>query len=304
MARILPFLSDSHHEAPVSSLRMNAPITADIDDTLHQALVRRWLPPRARDAHKGDFGPLLVIGGGEGYSGAALLAAETALRCGAGVTRVACAPVTAAGLWLHRPELMACAVHGRAELQPLLSAARVVVAGPGLGRGDWARGLWPTIAEAGPRQVLDADGLNWLADNPQPHPARVLTPHPGEAARLLGWATTAVQADRLAAVQALQARHGGVVILKGAGSLIADDARVWRCPAGNPGMATPGMGDILAGLVGALLAQGLPLFEAAALAVSLHARAGDRVAARSGERGLLASDLWPALRALLNPDVI
>jgi len=282
---------------------MSIPTVTDIDDELHQALARRWLAPRARDAHKGDFGPLLVIGGAEGYSGAALLAAETALRAGAGVTTVACAPVTAAGLWLHRPELMARAVQARADLLPLLANARVVVAGPGLGRGDWARGLWPTIAEAGPAQVLDADGLGWLADNPQAHPARVLTPHPGEAARLLGCATAEVQADRLAAVRELQGRHGGVVILKGAGTLVADAARVWRCPAGNPGMATPGMGDILAGLTGALLAQGLPVFEAAALAVSLHARAGDAVAAEKGERGLLASELWPALRRLLNADV-
>ncbi len=274
-----------------------------IDDELHQSLVRRWLAPRERDAHKGDFGPLLVIGGDAGYSGAALLAAETALRAGAGVTVVACAPATAAGLWLHRPELMARAVQDRAGLLPLLAMARVVVAGPGLGRGSWAQGLWPTVVEAGRLQVLDADGLNWLADNPQPHPARVLTPHPGEAARLLGCSVAAVQADRPAAVRSLQQRHGGVVILKGAGSLIADETRLWQCPAGNPGMATPGMGDVLSGLVGALLAQGLPLFEAAALAVSLHARAGDAVTAAQGERGLLASELWPALRVLLNPDV-
>lgn len=282
---------------------MTAVAPALIDDDLHQSLTRRWLAPRARDANKGDFGPLLVIGGAEGYSGAALLAAETALRCGAGVTTVACAATTAAGLWLHRPELMARAVHGRVDLLPLLAGVRVVVVGPGLGRGAWAQGLWPTLAEAGPLQVLDADGLNWLAANPQPHPARVLTPHPGEAARLLGCPTVQVQADRRTAVRELQQRYGGVVILKGAGSLIADESRVWQCPAGNPGMATPGMGDILAGLVGALLAQGLPLFEAAALAVSLHARAGDRVAAGRGERGLLASELWPELRVLLNPDV-
>lgn len=275
-----------------------------IDDEMHQQLARQWLAPRARDANKGDFGPLLVIGGAPGYSGAALLAAETALRAGAGATLVGCAPETASVLWLHRPELMARAVRTRADLLPLLARARVVVAGPGLGREDWAAQLWPTIAEAGRVQVLDADGLGWLADNPQPHPARVLTPHPGEAARLLGGSVAAVQVAREAAVRELQARHGGVVILKGAGSLVCDGERLWQCPAGNPGMATPGMGDVLSGLVGALLAQGLPLFEAAALAVSLHARAGDLVAAAAGERGLLASELWPALRRLLNPEPI
>lgn len=271
-----------------------------INDALHAELAQRWLMPRARDAHKGDFGPMLLVGGDAGYSGAILLSAETALRAGAGVTTVACAELTAATLWLHRPELMALAVRQRADLMPALSAARVVVVGPGLGLGAWAQMLWPTLAQAGSLQVLDADGLSWLAQNPQSHPARVMTPHPGEAARLLNCSIVDVQRDRLAAVQALQAQYGGVVILKGAGSLISDGQRCWQCTAGNPGMATAGMGDVLAGLVGALLAQGVPLFEAAALGVSLHARAGDMAAAR-GERGMLASELWSPLRHLLNP---
>ena len=272
----------------------------EINDALHAELAQRWLMPRARDAHKGDFGPMLLIGGDAGFSGAILLAAETALRAGAGVTTVACAELTAATLWLHRPELMALAVKQRADLMPALSQARVVVVGPGLGLGAWAQMLWPTLAQAGSQQVLDADGLTWLAQNPQPHPARILTPHPGEAARLLQCSVAEIQRDRIAAVHALQAQYGGAVILKGAGSLIADGTRCWQCAAGNPGMATAGMGDVLAGLIGALLAQGLPLFEAAALGVSLHARAGD-MAAEQGERGLLASDLWRPLRRLLNP---
>ena len=273
-----------------------------INDALYAELAQRWLQPRARDAHKGDFGPLLLVGGDAGYSGAILLAAETALRAGAGVTTVACAELTAATLWLHRPELMALAVRQRADLMPVLSPARVVVIGPGLGFGAWAQMLWPTLVQAGPLQVLDADGLTWLAQNPQPHPARILTPHPGEAARLLQCSVAEVQQDRMAATRALQLRYGGVVILKGAGSLIADGSRCWQCTAGNPGMATAGMGDVLAGLIGALLAQGVPLFEAAALGVSLHARAGD-MATECGERGLLASELWAPMRRLLNPDV-
>lgn len=271
-----------------------------ITDALHADLAQCWLKPRARDAHKGQFGPTLLVGGDVGYSGAILLAAETALRCGAGVTQVACAPLTAATLWLHRPELMAKSVAQRSDLQPLLSGARVVVVGPGLGLGAWAQQLWPTLAEAGEKQVLDADGLSWLAQNPQPHPARVLTPHPGEAARLLNCSVQAIQQDRIAAVEALQSRYGGVVILKGADSLISDGKQCWQCPAGNPGMATAGMGDILAGVVAALLAQHVSVFEAAALAVSLHARAGD-MAAEQGQRGMLASDLWQPLRHLLNP---
>jgi len=273
-----------------------------INDALHAELAMRWLMPRARDAHKGDFGPMLLVGGDAGHSGAILLAAETALRCGAGVTTVACAELTAATLWLHRPELMALAIRQRADLMPVLARARVVVAGPGLGLGAWAQMLWPTLSQAGPMQVLDADGLTWLAQNPQLHPARILTPHPGEAARLLSCTISEIQQDRLAAVRALQAKYGGVVILKGAGSLIADDARCWLCSAGNPGMATAGMGDVLSGLIGALLVQGVPMFEAAALSVSLHARAGD-MAAERGERGLLASELWSPLRHLVNPGI-
>lgn len=271
-----------------------------ITDAIHAELAQHWLAPRHRDAHKGDFGPLLLVGGDAGASGAILLAAETALRCGAGVTTVACADVTAATLWLHRPELMALPVRQRADLMPALTRARAVVVGPGLGQGIWAQRLWPTLAQAGSRQVLDADGLTWLAQNPQLHPARILTPHPGEAARLLGCSIADIQQDRVTAVRELQAMYGGVVILKGAGSLIADASRCWRCTAGNPGMATAGMGDVLAGLAGALLAQGVPLFETAVLAVDLHARAGD-LAARHGERGLLASDLWSPLRRLVNP---
>lgn len=271
-----------------------------ISDDLHAELAQQWLKPRALDAHKGQFGPTLLVGGDAGYSGAILLAAETALRCGAGVTQVACAAVTAASLWLHRPELMAKSVVQRSDLQPLLARTRVVVVGPGLGMGAWAQQLWPLLVAAGESQVLDANGLSWLAQNPEKHPARVLTPHPGEAARLLGCTVQAVQQDRLSAVAALQSRYGGVVILKGAGSLISDGQQCWQCPAGNPGMATAGMGDILAGLVAALLAQHVPLFEAAALAVSLHARAGD-IAAESGQRGMLASDLWLPLRRLINP---
>lgn len=282
---------------PVSS--QTVPLV--IDDACHQALAERWLSPRATGAHKGDFGPLLCIGGDAGYSGAILLAAETALRAGAGVTTVACAPATAAGIWLHRPELMAQAVTQRAALTPLIRQAKALVAGPGLGQGDLGRELWPALADVDRIHVLDADGLNWLAQNPQTHAARIITPHPGEAARLLQTTVAEVQRDRRAAVVALQHQYGGVVVLKGAGTLIADASRLWQCPAGNPGMATPGMGDVLAGLVGALLVQDVDLFHAAALAVSLHARAADQVARAQGARGLLASDLWSALPALINP---
>lgn len=265
-----------------------------------QALRAQWLGARPAAAHKGDYGPLLCLGGNVGYSGAVLLAARAAQRTGAGAVTVAAHPLTAQVAWLAQPELMVRPVSVRTDLMPLLGAAKAVVAGPGLGRDAWASQWWPALAQAERPQVLDADALFWLADNPQPQRLRVLTPHPGEAARLLGCTPHAVQADRVAAVQALQARYGGVVILKGAGTLVCDGQVLRSCPFGNPGMAVPGMGDVLAGLIGALLVQDVPLLPAALLAVAAHARTADALVARQGERGLLAGEVADALRSWVN----
>jgi NAD(P)H-hydrate epimerase len=192
-------------------------------------------------------------------------------------------------------------VHVPRNLEPLLARASVLALGPGLGQDEWGRGLWQAALDVGKPLVLDADGLNLLAATPRELPsACVLTPHPGEAARLLGTTTPEIQADRFAAVRALAQKHGAVFVLKGEGSLVADPGgRVAVCPWGNPGMASGGMGDVLTGVIAGLLAQGLGTWDAACLGVGLHARAGD-LAARAGERGLLASDLFPYLRALVN----
>ncbi len=270
---------------------------------LHGALLPRWLPRRPRTAHKGRFGHVLVVGGAPGMVGAACLAGEAAARAGAGLVSLAVHPAQAAGLAARRPELMVHPVSGAGELEPLLARATVVAAGPGLGQGPWGRELLARVLEAGLPLVLDADALNLLAQEPQRRRDWVLTPHPGEAARLLGLeGPEAVQADRFAAVEALADRYGGTVVLKGAGSLVHEaSAGTWVCGAGNPGMASGGMGDLLTGLVAGLLAQGLEPWPAAAAAVWVHARAGDLAAAEGGERGLLASDLLPRLRPLLNP---
>ncbi len=263
---------------------------------------RTLLGPRRRGAHKGDFGHILVIGGAPGFSGAARLAGEAAARTGAGLVSVATHPAHAAFLGLTRPELMCHGIAGPADLPPLLGRARVLAVGPGLGQSDWGRGLWAAAIASGLPLVLDADGLNLLAQAPQRQEHWVLTPHPGEAARLLGVTGTEVQRDRFAAAAELQARYGGVVVLKGAGTLV--QAGTHRTPAlcseGNPGMASGGMGDVLTGIIAGLLAQGLDAEDAAASGVCLHAAAADE-AARGGERGLLASDLFPPLRRLLNP---
>ncbi|HKR76725.1 MAG TPA: NAD(P)H-hydrate dehydratase [Rhodanobacter sp.] len=259
------------------------------------------LPSRPRDAHKGANGHVLAIGGGHGMAGAIRLCGEAALRAGAGLVSVATRAEHLSALNAARPELMAHGVDGPQALEPLLVRASVLALGPGLGQGAWSHALWLTALDSGKPLVLDADGLNLLAREPRrfTQPA-VLTPHPGEAARLLGCSVAEVEADRFAAARSLAERHHAVVVLKGAGSLVASpDGRLDVCPWGNPGMATGGMGDLLTGVIAALLAQGCEAWQAACLGTGLHARAGDR-AARQGERGLLASDLLAPLRALGN----
>lgn len=271
---------------------------------LDYAQLSTLLRPRTRDAHKGQFGHVLVIGGGHGMSGAVRLAAEAAARVGAGLVSVATHAVHAAALNAGRPELMVHSVESPVALAPLLERASVVAVGPGLGQDAWARGLLERVLETDRPLVLDADALNLLAADPVQRDDWVLTPHPGEAARLLGCSSAQVQADRFHALAALVERFGGVCVLKGSGTLVHAPAGEFPpagvCTAGNPGMASGGMGDVLTGIIAGLLAQGLTASEAAAAGVCLHAQAADE-AARVGERGLLASDLMPWLRRLVNP---
>jgi NAD(P)H-hydrate epimerase len=269
--------------------------------SLHLAVPAGVLAPRARTAHKGRFGHVLILGGNHGMAGAARLAGEAALRAGAGLVSVATRAAHAPWLAATCPELMCHGVETTAELQPLLRKATVVVAGPGLGRSRWSRALLGALLEAAPPAVLDADALNLLACDPVRRDDWVLTPHPGEAARLLRTSVAAVGQDRFTAVAALQQRFGGVAVLKGAGTLVYAGAQPPAlCGAGNPGMATAGMGDVLSGVIGALLAQGLEAPAAALAGVCAHAVAADR-AATAGERGLLARDVIAGLRGVVNP---
>lgn len=270
-------------------------------ERITDAFLSRLLPPRRPTAHKGHFGHVLVAGGDIGMGGAARLAGEAALRAGAGLVSVATRAGHVPALVAGRPELMARGVDGPEDLAPLLERATVAALGPGLGTGEWGRALWEAVMAAGLPLVVDADGLNLLAADRRERSDWVLTPHPGEAARLLAGDTSGVQADRPAAVRQLAETYKAVVVLKGAGTLVAAPGGVLRvCNRGNPGMATGGMGDVLTGLVAGLLAQGLSPVDAASAAVALHAEAADR-SARDGERGLVASDLFGPLRALLNP---
>ncbi|HSC85462.1 MAG TPA: NAD(P)H-hydrate dehydratase, partial [Pseudomonas sp.] len=257
------------------------------------------LAPRSRTAHKGLFGHVLVVGGDRGFGGAALLAAQSALRSGAGLVSLATRGEHLGASLARCPEVMCVATDSTYQLPPLCAQADVLVVGPGLGQQAWGRSLLSAVAASPRPQVWDADALNLLAAGMASLPAdAVLTPHPGEAARLLGCSSAEVQADRPAAALALAARYQAVVVLKGAGSLVAaPDGRLLLCDRGHPAMAGAGLGDVLAGLIGALRGQGLAAFEAAALGVWLHASAGQELAVKG--RGLAASDLIPTIRQML-----
>lgn len=257
------------------------------------------LPARPRSVHKGQLGHVLVVGGDRGFAGAALLAAQSALRGGAGMVSLATRGEHLAAAQARIPEVMGFAVASANQLRALGASASVWVVGPGLGQGAWGRSLLSLAAISGAPQVWDADALNLLAAAAVKMPAGgVITPHPGEAARLLGISSAAVQADRPAAARALARRYQAVCVLKGAGTLLADPAgQLLLCDRGHPVMAGAGLGDVLAGLIGALLAQGLPPLAAASLAVWLHASAGEHLAEQGC--GLAASDLCATIRQLL-----
>jgi len=274
---------------------------------LEPACIQKAVSPRQRNSHKGLFGRVLVIGGGAGMAGAVRMAGESALRVGAGLVTVASRPEHL-GVVGARPELMFLGVEKGADLAAALRQADVIAIGPGLGRTAWAQDLLDTVlksAGAGQRLVLDADALNLVADSGALHRDDwILTPHPGEAARLLGTTTEIVQADRLAALDQLTGARGGIVVLKGAGTLVGRSAEVPRlCTRGNPGMAVPGMGDVLTGAIAGLVAataKGGDAFAATCAAVQAHAMAGDRCALK-GVRGVLALEVAQELRAVLAP---
>lgn len=257
------------------------------------------LSPRPRDANKGLYGHVLIIGGNEGMPGAVQLAGEAALRCGAGLVSVATKPQHIA--LMNCPEIMVYGIHNIHDLKPLLTKATVIVIGPGLGKTSWSVDLLKIVLSCSQVKVLDADALNWLAENPQQSEQWILTPHPGEAARLLNCTIDDIQKNRIESILQLQKKYHGTIVLKGAHSLICTSHSLSVCHEGNPGMATAGMGDVLSGIIGGILAQHFDLQQAAELGVCLHASAGDLAAKELGERGLIATDLMPYLHHLVNP---
>ncbi|MEE1672287.1 NAD(P)H-hydrate dehydratase [Agarivorans aestuarii] len=270
------------------------------------AQLSSMLAPRTKNAHKGSCGRVALVGGNVGMAGAIRMAAEASLRTGAGLVNVFTQAQNQFVVCTGRPELMVAAVASDSlqQLDWCLAQASCKVIGPGLGQDEWAQALFPSVLSDDTACLVDADALNLLARAPEQRKQWVLTPHPGEAARLLNCSVAEIEADRIAAAQSIQRRYGGVCVLKGAGTIVAgEQGQVKICSVGNPGMASGGMGDVLSGIIGGLIAQFAAkhsLFDIACLGVCIHGMAADR-AAEQGERGMLASDLMPFIRQLVNP---
>ncbi|EOC1334719.1 bifunctional ADP-dependent NAD(P)H-hydrate dehydratase/NAD(P)H-hydrate epimerase [Cronobacter turicensis] len=263
----------------------------------------RWLRPRRAGSHKGDNGKLVIIGGDYGTAGAIRMTGEAALRAGAGLVRVLTRAENIAPLVTARPELMVHELTSDA-LDASLEWADVVVIGPGLGQQEWGKSALAKVCQCDKPMLWDADALNLLAIAPDTSHNRILTPHPGEAARLLNRSVAEIESDRLLSARELAQRYGGCVVLKGAGTVVTgpqDECGI--IDVGNPGMGTGGMGDVLSGIIGALLAQGLNLFDAACAGGVAHGAAADALAQRFGTRGMLATDLFSTLYRFVNPDI-
>ncbi|WP_372986194.1 NAD(P)H-hydrate dehydratase [Marinobacter sp.] len=255
--------------------------------------VGHWLPERAANAHKGRFGHVLIIAGDRGFGGAGLMAAEAAARSGAGLVSLATRPEHISAALARCPSVMVHGLIHGSELSPLLEAASVVVCGPGIGKSAWGQQMLQQVLASDKPRVLDADALNLMAARvavPSDH--QVLTPHPGEAARLLGCTVAEVEVDRMAVARKLQSVFGGVVLLKGAGTVIASGSQTVDIVSGsNPGMATGGMGDVLAGILGAMCGQLDDLARATVLGACAHLAAADRASESRGYIGLIPADV-------------
>ncbi len=282
-------------DLPASARDEQAPVMRRIEESVLAAV----LPRRRRSAHKGEHGRVLIVGG-LAMAGAARLAGEAALRTGAGLVHVATTAPSAAAIVAGQPELICHGLRTASGVAPLAQGADAIAVGPGLGLDRRAQRFLEAATATDRPLVVDADALTLLAKKPRRCARWILTPHAGEAGRLLGTDAGAVQRDRLGSVRAIAARHGGICVLKGANTLVHGDAiGTYVCDRGNPGMATAGTGDVLTGVLVALLAAGADAGQCATAGVLLHATAGDR-AARAGERGLIAGDLVGELHKLVN----
>lgn len=262
---------------------------------------QHWLPPRRLNAHKGQFGHVLVVAGDRGFGGAGIMAAEAASRAGAGLVSLATRPEHVTAALARCPSLMVHGLIHGSELPALLAKADVVVCGPGMGQLAWGQQMLQQVLASGKPRVLDADALNLMAGRvPVAANEHVLTPHPGEAARLLGCDVREVESDRLAAARRIQSIWGGVVLLKGAGTVVVGHLGQSSVLAGgNPGMATGGMGDVLSGIIGALLGQVADPERVTVMSAALHLASADHAAKEFGYMGLTPADVIDALPRVL-----
>lgn len=272
------------------------PFSAAAGVLLDDVWLKNLIRPRPRNSHKGSFGHVFAMGGIKGMSGAIRLCGEAALRSGAGLVTLGTDPAHGELLNLNRPELMIRTIDADNNWIADLGRNVVIALGPGLGSSAWSELLFHECMANKAAMVIDADGLNLLSRHSQrsrlPADNRVLTPHPGEASRLLGCTISDVQQDRVGAALELASRFGASVVLKGCGTVVADQAgRYAICRMGNPGMATAGSGDVLTGIIAALLAQGLNCYDAACAGVTVHAMAGDFAARDVGEISMIAGDI-------------
>lgn len=293
------------------SLDVPSEVYAGVDNAgflIQENWIARYLEPRRKNSHKGSYGWILCVGGDVGMSGALHLCGAAALRSGAGKVTLATHPAHASWLNLAAPELMVSPLTSGGVLEEWLAGPDVLVLGTGLGQSSWSEEVLASALPFRGPKVIDADALNLLASRGVDEMTgksgqdTIMTPHPAEAARLLGKKVSQIQQDRVTAAQELAALSGATVVLKGCGTVVAGpDGGYAICALGNPGMASAGTGDVLAGVVGALLGQGLRPWEAATAGVAAHAAAGDKAASQRGERGLIASDIIEFLPAVLNP---
>ena len=267
-----------------------------------------FIPDADSSVHKYQRGHCMTIGGDLGTGGASLLAAQASLKIGSGLSSLATRPDHVSACLVRQPEIMACGVVSGQELEPLLDKPSVLVIGPGLGRSSWSEQMLQKAMASNLPMVADADALNIIAEGRVATDFSdrtwIITPHSGEAARLLGVSSAEVESDRFSAVLRLQEKYNATVILKGPGTIVSSPLKgpVRICPYGNSGMATAGMGDILSGILGGLVAQGMDLQLASELGVCLHSFAADQAAQFNGRRGLVATEVFDYLRELLNSD--
>ena len=292
------------HYSPLFLESLLAPPHPDFPPIAQNHSLNHWLqklPPLLTTHHKGLAGTVCLVGGNHNMMGAIQLAAQASLNSGSGLVKIITQPQHTLPITQAQPETQC---YDASQLTEQLQYANAVAIGPGLGRDKWAQKCYQTVLQSDLPKVLDADALNLLAQSPpsqtEAHtPQWILTPHPKEAAILLNSTTQIVQNDRIHAIKALHTLYGGVIVLKGNGTLIFDGKNLEIGLAGNAGMAVGGMGDTLTGLIASFIAQGLSLWNSANLGVSLHAHAGDQLAQQKSQRGVIPSELALIVAQLL-----